>query len=279
MFALRLVLVVLAVSTGVLIAEAQGPSAQKAAVDWVVSVILPEAQPIDSTRLAAAIRKRATKQDRFTGVESDKGIVLLRIGGGTAMLSLMEAPIPGQELERVCSSAWYWREACDTVKDHKAHLLVILMGTRMGKAESAVLHTKIVAALFEESNAVAAYWGVSLNSRKAFLEQSANMAPNRMPTALWVSYRVSRDASGRISLSTDGLKGFDLMEIEVKDAAVPLKDVYGLVEGVAAYLITKGAVIRDGDTVGHTNDQRILMHHGESYWRPGTRVYRMEYNR
>lgn len=118
---------------------------------------------------------------------------------------------------------------------------------------------------------------VSILARPSW-SRAPNMAPNRMPTALWVSYRVSRDASGRISLSTDGLKGFDLREIEVKDAAVPLKDVYGLVEGVAAYLIT-GPVIRDGDTVGHTNDQRILMRHGESYWRPSTRVYRMEYNR
>jgi hypothetical protein len=260
-------------------AAAQGPTAQKTGVDWVVSLILPEAQPVDSTRLAAALRKRVTKQDRFTGIESDKGVVLLRIGGGTAMVSLMEAPIPGQELQRVCPSAWYWREACETVKDHKAHLLAILMGTRMGKAESAVLHTRIVAALLEESNAVAAYWGVSLNSRKAFLEQSANIAPNRMPTALWVSYRVSRDASGRSSLSTDGLKAFSLMEIEVKDAAAALSDVYGLVEGVAACLITKGPVIRDGDTVGHSAKQRIRVRYGESHWRPGMQVYRVEFDR
>jgi hypothetical protein len=94
-----------------------------------------------------------------------------------------------------------------------------------------------------------------------------------------VSYRVSRDESGRSSLSTDGLKSFNLMEIEVKDAAAPLSEVYGFVEGMAAYLIAKGPVIRNGDTVGHSAEQRIRIRYGKSHWRPGMQVYRIEFDR
>src|SRR5262245_42678681 len=204
-------------------ATAQNRAAPKKAVDWVVSVILPEAKPIDPARIEAELRKRVTEQDRFTGTEGDKGLLLPRVAEGTAMVSLMEAPIPGQELQKVCRFAWYWREACETIKDHKAHLLVVLMGTKLTKPDSALLQTRIVAALIEESDAVAAYWGSSLNSRKAFLEQSANIARDRMPTWLWVNYRVSRDApSGRFSFSTDGLKDFDLPRIaQVVEARLP----------------------------------------------------------
>jgi hypothetical protein len=271
-------LALLALSLGLRLApaEAQKPATQKGGVDWVVSVILPEAKSVDAARLETALRKRITEKERFTGLEENKGIVLLRIGGGTALVSLMPAPIPGQELQRTCQFAWQWRQACETVKDHKAHFLVVLMGTKLGKAESALVQTKIVAALLEESNAVAAYWGTSLNSRDVFLEQSAKIAPDWTPTWLWVSYRLSRDASGRFSLSTEGLKDFDLMEIEAKDVAMPLNDLYGLIEGTAAYLIAKGPVIRDGDTVGHTAQQRIRVRHGKSYWR-ADRVYRIEF--
>jgi len=48
----------------------------------------------------------------------------------------------------------------------------------LGKAESAIVQTKIVAALLEESNAVATYWGTSLNSRDTFLAESAKIAPD-----------------------------------------------------------------------------------------------------
>src|SRR5262249_40177986 len=140
--------------------------------------------------------KRLTEKERFAGLEEDKDIVLLRVAEGTALISLMPAPIPGQELQRTCRVAWQWREACETVKDHKAHFLVVLMGTKLGKAQSALVLTKIVAALLEESNAVATYWGSSLNSRDTFLTQSAKIAPDWKPTWLWVSYQVSRDASG-----------------------------------------------------------------------------------
>jgi hypothetical protein len=142
------------------------------------------------------------------------------------------------------------------------------------------LQTKIVTALLEETNAVAAYWGTNLTSREMFLKQSANIIRGQMPTVLWIGYRVSRDASsGRLSLSTDGLKDFDLMEIEVKDTPKPFTELYGLVDGMAAYLIAKGPVIRDGDTIGHSNAQRIRVRHGESYWRPGERVYRVAFDR
>lgn len=275
----RIALVLLALSLGLCVraAAAQGTKAQKGDVDWVVSVILPEAKPVDPAALDAALRKRVAEGDRFAGIEGEKDIILLRIAGGTALVSLMPAPIPGQELQHTCRVAWQWREACDVVKDHKAHFLVVLMGTKLGKAASALVQTKVVAALAEESNAVAVYWGTTLSSRRMFLDQSADIAPDHIPTWLWVSYRLSRDAAGRFSISTDGLKDFDLMEIEAKDVAMPFSEFYGLVEGTAAYLITKGPIIRDGDTVGHTAEQRIRVRHKPSYWRAGMRVYRLEF--
>jgi Domain of unknown function (DUF4261) len=277
----RLALFLLALCTGLHLgtAAAQRPTGQKQGVDWVASVILPEAKPVEPERLAAAIRKRVTDKERFTALEKDKGVLLLRIAEGTALVTLMEAPIPDQELQNVCRFAWHWREACETVNDHQAHLLVVLMGTKLGRLDSAVLQTKIVAALLEESDAVAAYWGTALNSRKVFLERSANADRDRPPTELWVDYRLGLDEKGRFSLSTDGLVDFNLMEIEVKDVVMPAQELYGVVQGMAAYLIRKGPIIRDGDTVGASAKQRIRIRHRRSYWRKGQRVYRLDFGR
>ncbi len=66
------------------------------------------------------------------------------------------------------------------------------------------------------------------------------------------------------------------MEIETKDAAMPLRDLYGILQGTAAYLIAKGPIIRDGDTIGHTAQQQIRVRHGKSYWR-ADKVYRLDF--
>lgn len=256
-----------------------GLHGQASQVDWVASVILPQASALDPERVAAALRKRLGEEDRFTGVESEKDMLLLGIAGGTAMVSLMKAPIPNGELQRVCRFAWYWRAACDTVQDHAAHFLIVLMGTGLGRLQSALLQTKIVAAVMEESDAVASYWGVNLQPRDAFLKASERLSAESPPTTLWVSYRMSREASGHINVSTHGLKNFDLMEIQSRDAPMPALELFDLVAGMAQYLIVKGPVIKDGDTIGHSPVQRIRVRHGDSFWDDNEKVYRIEFGR
>lgn len=253
--------------------------AAKPGVDWVTSVILSQARPIDGKRIASAVRKRVAESDRFTGFESDGDVVLLRIADGTAMVSLMEAPIPNGELQDVCRFAWHWREACDTVKDHRAHILVMLMGTNLAKLDSALLQTRIVAAVIEESDAVAAYWGVNLQPRDVFLKGSTTASREKPPVPLWINYRLSREPSGNLNISTRGLKDFNLMEVETKDASKPGREVFDLVLGTTVYLLTKGPVIKDGDTIGESPRLGIRVRHAESYWNPGEKVYRIVFGR
>ncbi len=251
---------------------------QNVKTDWIASVILSDAKPLDPERFAAALRKKLTVQERFTGIEPGKGIVVLRVAGGTAMISLIDRPVPKGELQEVCRAAWYWRDACNTIKDHKAHFLVVLMATDLDKLGSAVLQTKIISAMLEESNAVATYWGDSLQSRETFLKASAGVSRENIPATLWISYRLSKESTGNFSLSTQGLKDFKLMEIETKNAPMPGVDLLGLILNTTQYLIKKGPVIKDGDTIGDSAQQKIRVRHAESYWNAGEKVYRVEFS-
>ena len=274
MVSCRIIRVTLILITGLFCV---GAHAQTSKVDWVTSVVLPGLPYLDPARVSSSIQKRLTTADKFSGFESGENLILLRVGGGTALVSLIDAPIPNRELQEVCEYAWYWKAACDTVNSHKAHLLVVLMGTELDKLGAAILQTKIVAGLLEATDAVAVYWGVNLQPRAAFLTASAGVSRTSIPAMLWVSYRVSREGSGNLSLSTRGLQDFGLMEIEAKDAPMPGRDLFELVLGATEYLITKGPVIRDGDTIGQSSRQRIRVHHGESYWNAGEKVYRLDF--
>lgn len=263
-----------------LVSIGSGVHAQEVQTNWVASVILPEAKPIEPARLEAALRKRLSIQDRFVRTESEEPkLILLRVAGGTAMVSLMDSPIPNQELQKVCQLAWYWQAACDTVRDHKAHFLVILMGAEMDKLDAALLQTKIVASVIEESNAVAAYWGVNLQPRDVFLKGSANMSRSQIPTILWINYRLSREQSGNFTISSRGLENFGLMEIEAKDAPMPGRELFDLILGTSYYLITKGPVIKDGDTIGASPKLGIHIRHADSYWGNSEKVYRIDFSK
>jgi hypothetical protein len=246
---------------------------------WVTSVIVKDPIKLDKERFSSALRKRISAADRLETIELDEkeNFLFVRVGGGTALISGMPGPIPNGELQEVCKLTWYWPESCATVADHRAHVLVLLMAPQGDRLQGALLQTKIIAALVESTPAIATYWGTQLQRPEVFLKSSADATREKPPVPLWVMFRISRNDAGHPSLSTSGMRSFDLMEIEAKDAPMPVTELLDLSLGMAQYLITKGPIIKDRDTVGHTNTQRIRVRHTESYWRKGEKVYRIDF--
>jgi hypothetical protein len=53
--------------------------------------------------------------------------------------------------------------------------------------------------------------------------------------------------------------------------------VFSLLQGMAQYLISKGPIIKDGETIGDSPSLDIRVRQGPSYWREGATVYRVIY--
>ena len=244
---------------------------------WVTSVILPAAQKLDLTKFTSALLKRIPSDIPVKDPQDKDDIISIDVGSGSALITLLPSPIPAGELQETCKYAWHWKEACEAVRDHKAHFLVVLINGPTNRLDAAVLQTHIVATVIEASNAVAAYWGTNLQSRDSFLKGSFGVSASQIPIMLWVSFRLSRETSGNFSMSTKGLADFGLMELEAKDAPMPGADLFDLVTGVSQYLISRGPVIGDGDTVGQSANQRIKVRHMDSYWNEGQKVYRIDF--
>lgn len=237
-----------------------------------VALAEPTLPPPASVRAALQERLGSVKID---DMETDeKKIILFRIRGGTVMVGLLDAPLPKGELEFACKWAWHWRTACDAMASHKAHLHVAVLDTDLDKTGAALLQTSVVASLMD-ANAIASYWGSSLHSRDSFLKQSARASRDNPPIWLWVNFRLTSDVEKGWTISTDGMEKFDLYEIESKDANVDGKRLFTLIVGMAEYLIKKGPVIKDGETIGDSPAENIRVRHSPSYWRDGKTVYRV----
>jgi hypothetical protein len=206
----------------------------------------------------------------------DKKVILLRLRGGTVMVGLLEARLPAGTIDDLCKGAWYWRAACDSTSGHKAHAYVSTLDTDLDQLDAALLQTDVVASLMDQ-NALASYWGASLQSRDAFLKQSARASRDNPPVWLWVNFRLSNDVDKGWSLSTQGMDSFSLNEIETKDAKRDGRDVFTLLMGTAQYLVQKGPVIKDGETIGDSPSQNIRVRKAPSYWREGLTVYRVTF--
>lgn len=239
-------------------------------------VLLAEPRLPDAQAFRAQLEARLKGRLKIDGMEGDDHLILLRIRGGTVMVGLIEAPLPKGQIQDLCQSAWYWRRACEETDAHRAHAHVGIHGTDLDRLDAHLLQTDVVAALMDP-NAIASYWGASLQSREAFLKLSASAARADPPVWLWMNFRVSNDRDKGFSLSTQGMEAFELREIEVKDVRRTGLEVFSLIVGLAQYLVTEGPVIKDGDTIGASPSLGIRVHQGPSYFREGARVYRVTY--
>jgi hypothetical protein len=93
---------------------------------------------------------------------------------------------------------------------------------------------------------------------------------------LWINYRMSKAARTGWALSTIGMDDFGLMEIECRDTRADGTLLFAMIVRMSAYLISKGPIIKNGDTIGHSAfNIRVL--HSPSYWNKGQTVYRVIY--
>lgn len=242
-----------------------------------VSTVVLLAQPRlpEAKAFRADLEKRLAGRLKIDSMEADENkVILLRMRGGTVAVGLVDAPLPKGQIDDLCSAAWYWRQACEATSTHSAQIFASVLDTDLDKLDANLLLTDVVGALMD-TNAIASYWLASLQSRDAFLKQSAQISRENPPVFLWVNFRVSKDPAKGFSISTQGMEEFSLREIEAKDVNRPGSEIFSLITGMAQYLIAKGPVIKDGETVGDSPALNIRVRQASSYWREGANVYRV----
>lgn len=238
-------------------------------------VLVSEPKLPEAKAFRADIEKRLAGRLTITDMDADgEKVILLRVSGGTVMIGLIDAPLPKGQIADLCASAWYWRQACEATAAHRAHIIASVLDTSLDKLDANLLLTDVVAALMD-GNAIASYWGASLQPRDAVLRQTAKMSRDVPPVLLWVNVRVNNDVEKGFSLSTQGMEEFGLREIEAKDVNRPGRDVFSLLVGMAQYLVSNGPIIKDGETIGDSPALNIRVHQAPSYWREGAMVYRV----
>jgi hypothetical protein len=250
------------------------PSSSKVSV-----ILLSQSRLPDMKAFRENLAKRVSSKFAEATVDIDQSDgFALRSGEVRVVVRLINNPLPTGQIDDLCAAAWYWKQACELTSKHTAQAVVGVFGGSLDALDRSLLLTNAVAAAMNE-NAIASYWRASLQSRDAFLRQAQSISRQTPPIWLWVNFRVSSDPEKGFSLSTDGMDQFALNEIEAKDVNRPGREVFTLLAGLAEYLVSKGPVVKDGETIGDSPSLNIRVRKGPSYWREGLVVYRVTWPR
>ena len=150
-------------------------------------------------------------------VEARRAALAFPLGGNTAAVALMPAPIPWSNLEGPCETAWWWPEAGERMRGHNSHLLVALGGESGDAVRRSLALTHLTAAVAAHVDAAGIYWGGGrlVHDPQVFLEEARSASPENLPLHLWIDFRIEPNDDGTLRLFTTGMKALDKMEIEI----------------------------------------------------------------
>ncbi len=210
-------------------------------------------------------------------VERHEDVCTFAIGSDTAAVSLMDMPIPWEDLEPACAHAWYWPEAAQSMRNHGAHILVVVLSDSEDRVGVAMLLTNLVAAVAACTQTAGVCWvpAALVHPADAFVAASRERDREYLPLYLWVDFAIQQEPDGSHSLFTRGLQEFDVMEIEVRGSRKDPDLLLDRVFNVAHYLLENGPVLEDGETIGLTDEEEIPIVHGPSMWDAGTTVIQL----
>jgi hypothetical protein len=214
--------------------------------------------------------------------KSDKSILTFDVGDTAhVFLSLMPGPIPWADLEGPCATSVLWRDAAKVLKPHRAHLLVTIMfdDSRLPILKSKLLTQVTASVLATCDAALGVYWGNAtlVIQPELFRDFAVKILPHGPPVHIWVDFRIGPNEHGKMSGFTTGLRALGHMEIETQNSPESVSELRDRFEGLIHYLLENGPVIKNGDTIGEDQNERIKAVYSRSAFGHDGQVMRLDY--
>jgi hypothetical protein len=197
-------------------------------------------------------------------------------GGGSALVALMPVPVPNQEADEaarysVSALGGRWK-----LPPHKAHLVVTAQGAGTA-VEALAAFTSVVAAVVEASPAVGVYFGnAGATHDPKFFRDLAREHDANAQLMLWSGVSIAQAAGGRVELLSLGMKQLELPDLLLVAPAGKGNEALPMLYDLLAYLVSRGAPLPEGDTVGRSATEKLPVHYVTSPVDANAKVWRVE---
>jgi Domain of unknown function (DUF4261) len=197
--------------------------------------------------------------------EHKPGFPMILVADGAMITGMrIDAPYPAP-LSSVAQFAYWWPNAATEAARSTSHVLVVCNWPKYSRLNAHVRHLILVRELVEQLPVIGVLWGSALVQADRFKGEFAHMQQNNVvPFSLWVLIQFSKQPNGNTLISTLGMRDFEQMEIET-ESALPFGQTFDLVRKFGSYILVNGPVVKDGETMGLTAEQRIKVRHVRSF--------------
>ena len=191
----------------------------------------------------------------------------LRIEGvGAAFIGLMPRPVPNREAEASFQFSISSFSEENKLGDHSFHLMITLMVTEGCAAlDSLMAFTSLLAAVTESTESVGVYWrnAGATHTRDFFLSVASEHEINPR-IMLWNGISRAGEKGNKMSFLSYGMNQLGLPDLYLVCNTDEAGSYFERFFDLLAYIADRGEAIPSGDTIGATEDDRILVEYVKS---------------
>jgi hypothetical protein len=195
--------------------------------------------------------------------EAESDSCILIADGLRVAVMFMAAPLPKGSWEWPVKLAREWPEAQSVMEGGKGHVVIGAVQAVEGheavlKLARAVTIISEAIARFLKVDAILFTSGDRLTDHEGLLAGAREVAAGEVAVDLWTTLQFRLGSSDKeIGVLSYGLAPFVGREVELAPVVMPFEAVAERMWGLCGYLLENGPVIKNGDTLGLSDDERI----------------------
>lgn len=170
-------------------------------------------------------------------------------------VSLIRMPVPNDESVYLAKNNYYWPEAAEVVKRHKAHLLVSVMGHHAPCWPEASTMVRVVSSCCKQNGVIGVDANGTVYQPEYYTECAALFEQDLLPIQdlVWVGLIPTKKG---VHIYTKGMESFGRFDMEVMEWTGGLDEAVHFMYDIIIYAIDENITLHDGETIGLTADQK-----------------------
>lgn len=190
--------------------------------------------------------------------EGENDVIYANVDGYRVVVGLMPAPVPDGEAEYWAKGNYMWQDAVEVTASHKAHAIIAILGKEDDLIEKGRLFVKVVCAMMKQETAVAFYNEGAVFPPKMYLDFAGLLSDGHVPVLNLVWLGLFGDGK-KAGVYTYGMRrmGKEEMEVYVDADKADFNELREFMLTIASYVLETDATLRDGETIGFTEEQKL----------------------
>ena len=186
--------------------------------------------------------------------------------------------MPVEALEPGALRNYLFNNALDVVMKHTNHVAISIVEGTGNTLEDSILLSKLLAVATVQTGATAIYTNGVLYEADKYYQETENLRDNVLPMVNLVWVDIDFEEDGTTSLYTNGMEEFDQLNVEFLHCPWDPERAWNYILSVANFILTSGKEINDGDSIGRTETEELVVHIDEPVRADGLQSIQIFFN-